>query len=275
MSGLPFHSHLLFTSLKLMSNAIKITILGAAFWLFPLLFFGQVMLERQVVASAGDYDELSNDVNISYTVGEMAVTTRRQGTYVYTEGFQQPEGKLLPVLGVSLDITEAQCPEVHDGSIVVGPSGCLPPYSIEMTGNGDTIILTGLTAPHTFSGLDSGDYRITVRGLTLCSVRRDIRLDLKNEDCGVKYYSGITPNGDGQNDFWIIDNIEINQPNEVKIFNRWGNLVWSASNYNNTTVRWEGNNDNENPLPGTTYFFSIEVPGNTSASKSGWIQLLR
>jgi gliding motility-associated-like protein len=252
--------------------------LGTAFGLFPFVLFGQnYNVDQQVVASTGGYDELADDLNITYTVGEMAVSTKSQNGYYLTEGFQQPNegGLLLPALMIGTNITEAQCPQVHDGSLRIAPSGCQAPYTIELAGNGDTIVVTDITKPYTFMGLDSGDYRVTVRGFTLCSNRKSYRLDLKNNDCGVKYYTGITPNGDGKNDYWEIDNIEINQPNEVRIFNRQGQLVWSASNYDNYNVRWGGNNDNEQPLPNGTYFFTLEVTGNTEASKSGWIQLIK
>ena len=262
-----------------MKHFNKITcVVGTALGLFPFILSGQtISIERQVISSAGDYVELPEDINISYTVGEMAVKTRNNGTYYLTEGFQQPNQNelLLPILNVRNGITEAQCPDVHDGVIEVTPSGCQEPYSIELAGNGDTILITDVTGKYTFTDLDSGTYRITVRGYTFCTNRNTVRLELKNNSCGFNYYTGITPNGDGNNDYWIIDNIEINQPNEVKIFNRWGQLVWSASNYNNYSIKWGGNNNDEQPLPNGTYFFTIEIPGNNDASKSGWIQLIK
>lgn len=47
----------------------------------------------------------------------------------------------------------------------------------------------------------------------------------------------FTPNGDGHNDTFIIQNIE-NYPNgKLRIFNRWGELVYEASPYQND---WNG-----------------------------------
>lgn len=234
-----------------------------------------VTLERQVVASSGNHVDFANGMNFTYTVGEMAIATKGSNQYVLTEGFNQPDGELLPALNIQVVQTESQCPGMKDGVIEVNPGGCLPPYSIQFIGKGDTTLLTNINGPYSFTGLDSGDYMVTVRGMTLCTEVNNIRLELKNNTCDVQYYSGITPNGDGSNDTWIIDNIEINQPNEVRIFNRWGNLVWNKSNYNNTTVAWRGENNNGNPLPNGTYFYAIEIQGNSSAGKSGWIQITR
>lgn len=85
-------------------------------------------------------------------------------------------------------------------------------------------------------------------------------------------YSGITPNEDGVNDTWIIDNIQKFPENTVQIFNRWGNEVWSGDNYDNTTVIWEGNNHGGEELANSTYFYMIVVEG---ATYRGWVELTR
>lgn len=44
----------------------------------------------------------------------------------------------------------------------------------------------------------------------------------------------LTPNGDGINDFLEIEEVEMSPNNELKVFNRWGRLVYSKENYKNT-----------------------------------------
>ncbi|SNR71713.1 gliding motility-associated C-terminal domain-containing protein [Maribacter sedimenticola] len=43
----------------------------------------------------------------------------------------------------------------------------------------------------------------------------------------------MTPNGDGKNDFLVIDGIENSPNNSLQIYNRYGRLVYSRNNYNN------------------------------------------
>lgn len=44
----------------------------------------------------------------------------------------------------------------------------------------------------------------------------------------------ISPNGDGKNDFWKVDNIEIYKDFELKIFDQFGQVIYSVpNNYNN------------------------------------------
>ena len=43
----------------------------------------------------------------------------------------------------------------------------------------------------------------------------------------------LSPNGDGTNDFWIIDGLEESPNNSVRIFNRYGQKVFEKINYTN------------------------------------------
>ena len=70
--------------------------------------------------------------------------------------------------------------------------------------------------------------------------------------------NGISPNGDGQNDWWIIDNIIFFTNNHVEIYNRWGEMLYSVDGYNNTSVKWEGLYNNK-PLPVGTYYYIINL----------------
>ena len=91
-------------------------------------------------------------------------------------------------------------------------------------------------------------------------------------DTALTFYKGITPNGDGKNDSWIIDDIEFFPNNSVKIFNRWGEILWKRESYDNNEVVWAGEHDNgENLLTGT-YFYVVIVEGK---SYKGWVELTR
>lgn len=53
---------------------------------------------------------------------------------------------------------------------------------------------------------------------------------------------GFSPNGDGINDAFVIVGLEKYPENELYVYNRWGNLVYSAKPYNND---WKGESNNE------------------------------
>jgi gliding motility-associated-like protein len=65
--------------------------------------------------------------------------------------------------------------------------------------------------------------------------------------------SVITPNGDGKNDYLRISE-NIGQVNLV-IFNQWGNVEFTSSNYLNN---WDGRNSKGIELPADTYFYILK-----------------
>lgn len=88
-------------------------------------------------------------------------------------------------------------------------------------------------------------------------------------------YNGISPNG--VNPTLVIQNVDLlpdAKNNTVQIFDRWENLVWHGSNYNNTSVVFNGTGDGGGDLPSGVYFYKIDF---TSGRKklTGFISLRR
>jgi gliding motility-associated-like protein len=65
----------------------------------------------------------------------------------------------------------------------------------------------------------------------------------------------FSPNGDNNNDTFVILNVEEYPNNSIEIFNRWGEKVYSAKPYDNS---WNGTSSKgiiSNDLPEGTYFY--------------------
>jgi hypothetical protein len=79
--------------------------------------------------------------------------------------------------------------------------------------------------------------------------------------CTIKIYNAISVNGNGQNDFLIIENIEFYPINALDIYSRGGDLVYTQSAYgtNGNIFRGFANVDGvfgpDNPLPTGTYMY--------------------
>jgi len=82
--------------------------------------------------------------------------------------------------------------------------------------------------------------------------------------------SVFTPNGDGINDSWYIENIDYYQENEVTVFNIYGNIVYQKKGYKND---WQGTYNNA-PLPDGTYFYVIKIGAQATLYK-GSLDILR
>lgn len=84
---------------------------------------------------------------------------------------------------------------------------------------------------------------------------------------------GFSPNSDGINDFFFIGGIENYPGNNVKIFNRYGVLVFNKDNYDNTSVFFDGKNKE---LSTGVYFYVIGFDGENNPGKAkytGWVYL--
>ncbi|MBT8283734.1 MAG: gliding motility-associated C-terminal domain-containing protein, partial [Muriicola sp.] len=89
------------------------------------------------------------------------------------------------------------------------------------------------------------------------------------EDCGLEF-NQFSPNGDGINDFLVVNCIELFPNNLLQIFDRYGNQVFSATGYDNS---WDGTGKN-GELPKGTYYYILGIEGVEEVRK-GWIQILR
>jgi gliding motility-associated-like protein len=71
----------------------------------------------------------------------------------------------------------------------------------------------------------------------------------------IKIPNGFSPNGDGKNDTWIIDNIQQFPDNEVEVYNRWGELLFYSKGY---AVPFDGRYKGK-LLPVGTYYYVIKL----------------
>jgi gliding motility-associated-like protein len=79
----------------------------------------------------------------------------------------------------------------------------------------------------------------------------------------------FTPNNDGYNDFWELPDLATWGKCDVKVYNRWGKLVFSDANYNNL---WDGTS-NGSPLSEGAYYFIIKT--QNAGTIKGTVNIVR
>ncbi len=134
--------------------------------------------------------------------------------------------------------------------------------TLEFNDNGTPVDPTddyfSYTPERNYFGSDSFEYEI-------CDSDGDcdqavVNIEVIND--GVLFIPEVfTPNGDGFNDYFVIEGLELYPESLIIIFNRWGNKVFEASPYNND---WDGSANfgiipGGNELSEGTYFFIIKT----------------
>ena len=100
------------------------------------------------------------------------------------------------------------------------------------------------------------------------------------EDKPIVIHNGISANGDGVNDGFMIEHIEGYPKNNLKIFNRWGVLVYEKDGYTNSEP-FDGHSNGratisaESKLPQGTYYYILEYQDTAEQThtKKGWLYL--
>ena len=80
----------------------------------------------------------------------------------------------------------------------------------------------------------------------------------------------ISPNDDGNNDYFLVSCLDLFPDNQLRIFNRWGDKVYETRNYQND---WAGTYEG-NPLPAGTYFYMLQLEENGDPLQ-GFITIFR
>ncbi len=120
---------------------------------------------------------------------------------------------------------------------------------IPSTGLQDSSSLTTLAHP-----LQTTTYYLLATNANGCTLIDSVTITVVPR---IRIPSGFTPNGDGINDVWIIDLIELFPNCEVMIFNRWGERLFYSHGYP-PSERFDGTYKGK-PLPTGTYYYVINL----------------
>ena len=226
----------------------------------------EIELKRQVIGSSGSSIQ-SNDIWISSTIGETISGSSSDSPVIFTQGFQQTSEKSAANITYDISVKNETCPDTKDGEImIINIEGCEDgSYQIEWD-NGETGAI--------LSNLSAGWYGFVISACgRLINDSAQVGL-IYESSCLLKFYTAFSPNNDGVNDFWIIDNIdsEPNNKNEIIIYNRWGDVVQSFVNYDNVSQVWDGKFENGKDGTEGTYYYVAKIQNQ---SYSGYIELTR
>jgi len=199
-------------------------------------------------------------------------------TYQWSNGSNQPQINNVGPGVYVLIVTDANNCSGVSSATVSEPNVLSGTISSPVLGNGHNVsfynssdgtinsAFSGGTAPYTYNwsngatsanlnGVPAGSYTLEVTDSQGCTFMTTIVLDAP---LVLEMPNGISPNGDGQNDFFVIHGLEAYPNNNVTILNRWGNVVYEKDNYMND---WKGVTTAGAVLPDATYFVVLTING--------------
>ena len=138
----------------------------------------------------------------------------------------------------------------------------------------------GGTAPYTYSwsngstensinlSLSPGNYSVVIMDNNACTEDTSFVIATISADCIPNVF---TPNGDNINDAWNLENTFLFSDSEIKVYGRYGRLLFQSVGYN---TPWDGKNENGNDVTEGVYFYHINIGHDFDAIK-GSVTIIR
>jgi gliding motility-associated-like protein len=124
-----------------------------------------------------------------------------------------------------------------------------------------------------YEGTDKFKYKVCNNEIPQECTTAEVTITIIPEE--IKILQGFSPNGDGDNDFFVIPELDKYPNNTLTIINRWGNKVYEASPYRQD---WDGKSNSGltigKDLPDGTYFVIVKK-GKGEREVTGFIRLKR
>ncbi|MEZ4799839.1 MAG: gliding motility-associated C-terminal domain-containing protein [Flavobacteriales bacterium] len=199
--------------------------------------------------SADGYDAVDNGNN-SFLITNLGETTIDVQLIDEVGCVIEESFEVIPDIITDMILTTFSSPETcwneQDGTATVGVQNGFLPISYQWDDPNEQITATAI-------GLSSSEtYTVRVTDDIGCTLTTSVFVD---PTIGCFFITtGITPNGDGVNDTWLIGGLEFFPNAKVQVFNRWGQIVFESRGYNSP---WDGRYKGE-ALPVADYYFVIE-----------------
>ena len=168
-----------------------------------------------------------------------------------------------------ISITNASAGQA-DGAVEVAPPNTgSPPFLYSLDGG-------AFRSSPLFEDLNPGIYTVTIEDANGCTVELEFEIKegvvtIPSDTLPIVVPTGFSPNGDGVNDVWLLENIEEYPEAVIEVYNGWGGLVFQSVGY---ATPWNGTYQGKD-LPPAAYYFVLAPNGKGQAVQKGTITIFR
>ena len=156
------------------------------------------------------------------------------------------------------------CKDDVNGSARVYISNGASPFTFIWNNDTNSI----LKLDESFSIIENlapGDYFVEITDNNGCKVFDNFTISYNPKIC-LAPKKVFSPNNDGINDFWLIENIHIYPNALIEIYSKNGTQVFRRRNYTNSfEYGFKGIDSNNNNLPSGTYYYIIQLDDKKDA----------
>lgn len=166
--------------------------------------------------------------------------------------------------------TAAVFVRVYEVTAMAGPDTCVnkgAPVRLSASGGVSYFWLTSeyplssFTSPNPVTTpLRSTVFQVLIVDVNGCETLLDVPVSVLDGVPDLLLINVITPNGDGKNDLLEFRDLDKFTNNSLKVYNRWGDLIYQKLGYQTDSERFDGTYKGK-PLPAGNYFYVLSLSG--------------
>ena len=205
-----------------------------------------------------------------------------EGTYYVTQ--TTTAGCESEAAMITVTLSDTNAPTLNqDGNVFCEfDNATVADLEANITANGDVTWYTTEDGTETFSSSDvlvdgTTYYAAVTNATSACESSQRLAVTVTLDTCPIVIPEAFSPNGDGINDRFVIENIAAEYPGfKLEIYNRWGDPVYKGGA---STPTWDGTSTEgsfgSGVLPAGVYFYILYYNDGQTAPTQGRLYLSR